>query len=95
MGMHEFSEIAKCQGAVSISLPSPTLPTPCMRNRWHKFDPNVPPANILLLVPPFAKGSEFINMMEEEGNRKDADKLEKELKTNGFADTRPFNSEPG
>ena len=24
-------------------------------------------------------------MMEEEGNRKDADKLEKELKTNGFA----------
>ncbi|CAE7736847.1 GORK [Symbiodinium microadriaticum] len=30
--------------------------------------------------------SEFINMMEEEGNRKDADKLEKELKTNGFAE---------
>ncbi|CAE7262902.1 Cebpz [Symbiodinium natans] len=30
--------------------------------------------------------NEFINMMEEEGNRKDADKLEKELKTNGFAE---------
>ncbi|CAE7532455.1 SKOR, partial [Symbiodinium pilosum] len=30
--------------------------------------------------------SEFINAMEEESNRKDADKLEKELKTNGFAE---------
>lgn len=35
------------------------------------------------------KGNDFIKTMEEENDRKDSDKLEKELKTHGFAATWP------